>query len=171
MMNTSTELSASILDTDQKKRATTVLYSGLKFLHWNLFSVLFVVPLLILPIHLHEYFFSHQEIKTYEEFRTALSEARTAREIRKLVHEIRLRSGGSDHKKERGVIEDRIEFDSFGFMDTVRDYFTSLDEYGRYSNRPIIFSLLTPSIYFVYFLICIANYVLWGRIGFFPWKV
>ena len=153
-MTTSSELSTCILDADQKERAADVLYFGLKFLHWNLFSILFVVPLLILPMHLHEYFFSHNEIKTYEEFRTALSEARTTGEIRRLVHELRLRDNGPDYKKEKMVIEGQIELEDFGFIETVRDWLSLLSFSANYSNRPIIFSTLAPSFYFVYFLIC-----------------
>ena len=170
-MNTSTDLATSILDADQKERAMTVLYFGFKFLHWSLFSILFVVPLVVLPTHLNRHSISYNEIKTYEEFRTALSEARTAGEIRRLVHELRLRDNGADYKKEKMVIGGQIELEDFGFVETVRDWFSLLSFSANYSNRPIIFSVLAPSFYFVYFLICITNYILWGRIGFLPWKV
>ena len=171
MMNTSAELSPCILDRDQKERAMTVLYFGFKFLHWSLFSILFVAPLVVLPTHLNRHSISYNEIKTYEEFRTALTEAKTAGEIRRLVHELRLRDNGPDYKKEKMVIEGLIELESFGLMDTVRDIFSSVGEYRRYSNGPIIFTLLTPVSYFMYFLICIVNFILWGKVGFLPWRV
>lgn len=170
-MNTSKELSTSVLGADQKERAMTVLYFGLKFLHWSLFSILFVVPLVILPIHLHRDFFSHNEIKTYEEFRNALSEARTAGEIRRVVHELRLRDGGAVYKKEREVMEGQIEFENFGFIDAGIGYLSSLVLSLNHSNKPIIFPILAPSSYFLYFLICVVNYILWGKIGFLPWRV
>ena len=174
-----------ILEEDQKERAKKVLRLALTSVHWALFLLLIIIPIIALIMHFsvrHIFTMENETViypqaLSYENFRKALSEAQNANEIRALVDYRRLHIEGKNTKDKIEPMEDQIIFEDYGLREVLPDCFATINSSCIRSMDPpkifpsglLVFEFITPFLYILYFLLCVANYILIGKIRFFPW--